>query len=77
MRSHHVDRAERVLALVAEMGSPSPYDVAMRLFPFLEGFGVLLGVSEAIGHLDLLVVEGRVRQVDRSPVRFATAPEAP
>lgn len=74
MRSHHVDRAERVLALVAEMGSPTPYEVAMRLFPFLEGFGVLLGVSEAIGHLDLLVVEGRIRQVDGSPARFTIGP---
>lgn len=73
LRSHHAERAERVVALVAELGSPTPHDVAMKLFPFLEGFGVMLGVSEAIGHLDLLALEGRVRQVDDHPVRFVTA----
>jgi len=34
------------------------------MFPNLEGFGVMLGVSEAVGHLDLLVDEGVVTEHD-------------
>lgn len=71
MRRHHEERAEKVVAVVEELGSPTPYEVGMALFPFLEGFAVTLGVSEAIGHLDALAAEGRVRQVDDDPVRFA------
>ncbi|MGH8998197.1 MAG: MBL fold metallo-hydrolase [Acidimicrobiia bacterium] len=71
LRRHHEERSVKVAALVAEMGSPTPYDVAMRLFPTLTGFSVMLGVSEAVGHLDLLVAEGRLRQVDEHPFRFA------
>jgi len=73
VRAHHADRGDRILSLVARLGSPTPYDVAMQLFPGLKGFGVMLGVSEVIGHLDLLASDGRVRQVDESPVRFVPA----
>jgi glyoxylase-like metal-dependent hydrolase (beta-lactamase superfamily II) len=62
MRTHHERRAAKVLDLVAELGEPAPYDVALALFPALEGFGVMLGVSEAVGHLDLLVDEGVVAE---------------
>lgn len=34
------------------------------MFPALEGFGVMLGVSEAVGHLDLLVDYGVVHEQD-------------
>jgi glyoxylase-like metal-dependent hydrolase (beta-lactamase superfamily II) len=60
MRGHHDRRADRVLDLVRELGEPTPYDLATALFPNLEGFGVMLGVSEAVGHLDLLVDDGAV-----------------
>jgi glyoxylase-like metal-dependent hydrolase (beta-lactamase superfamily II) len=60
MRGHHDRRAERVLQLVRDLGEPTPYDLATAMFPNLEGFGVMLGVSEAIGHLDLLVDDGVV-----------------
>lgn len=64
MRIHHERRAERVLDLVRELGEPTPYDLATAMFPNLEGFGVMLGVSEAIGHLDLLVDGGVVVEGD-------------
>lgn len=60
IRGHHERRAERVLELVRELGEPTPFDLANAMFPSLEGFGVMLGVSEAIGHLDLLVDDGVV-----------------
>jgi glyoxylase-like metal-dependent hydrolase (beta-lactamase superfamily II) len=71
LEGHHRARAEKVVALVGDLGTPTPYEMAMTLFPFLEGFGVMLGVSEAIGHLDVLATEGRLRQVDDDPIRFA------
>jgi glyoxylase-like metal-dependent hydrolase (beta-lactamase superfamily II) len=64
MRVHHDRRAERVLDLVRELGEPTPFDLATAMFPNLEGFGVMLGVSEAVGHLDLLVDDGVVTEHD-------------
>ena len=64
MRGHHDRRADRVLDLVRELGEPTPYDLAIAMFPNLEGFGVMLGVSEAVGHLDLLVDDGTVVEGD-------------
>ncbi len=64
MRIHHDRRAERVLELVRELGEPTPFDLASAMFPNLEGFGVMLGVSEAVGHLDLLVDDGVVTEHD-------------
>ena len=64
MRIHHDRRAERVLELVRELGEPTPFDLATAMFPSLEGFGVMLGVSEAVGHLDLLVDDGVVLEHD-------------
>lgn len=64
MRVHHDRRAERVLELVRELGEPTPFDLATAMFPSLEGFGVMLGVSEAVGHLDLLVDDGVVTEHD-------------
>jgi hypothetical protein len=53
------------------MGETTAYEIGLRLFPNLEGFGIMLGVSEAVGHLDLLVERGLVDEVDTGPVRFA------
>ncbi|MFP5328052.1 MAG: MBL fold metallo-hydrolase [Acidimicrobiia bacterium] len=62
MRHHHERRAERVLDLVRRLGEPSPYDLAIEMFPHVEGFGVMLGVSEAVGHLDVLIDDGAVSE---------------
>jgi glyoxylase-like metal-dependent hydrolase (beta-lactamase superfamily II) len=70
LRRHHARRADQILAEVADMGEPTPYEVSLRLFPGLEDFSVVLGISEVTGHLDLLVAEGRAVQVDSSPARF-------
>jgi glyoxylase-like metal-dependent hydrolase (beta-lactamase superfamily II) len=71
LRRHHSRRADQILAEVAELGEPTPYEVSCRLFPDLVDFGVVLGISEVTGHLDLLVAQGRAVQVDNRPVRFA------
>jgi glyoxylase-like metal-dependent hydrolase (beta-lactamase superfamily II) len=76
LRHHHSRRADRILAEVLDMGEPTPYELSCRLFPDLEDFAVVLGLSEVVGHLDLLAAEGRAVQVDSHPVRFAALKQA-
>ncbi|MBI3964030.1 MAG: MBL fold metallo-hydrolase [Chloroflexi bacterium] len=52
-------RAEDIAALLAD-GRPSIYEVVQQLFPNVSGFEAFLGVSEIIGHLELLEAQGRV-----------------
>jgi glyoxylase-like metal-dependent hydrolase (beta-lactamase superfamily II) len=76
LRTHHARRADRILAEVVALGEPTPYELSCRLFPDLADFAVILGLSEVIGHLDLLVAEGRALQVEDHPVRFAALKNA-
>ena len=74
MRRHHERRAQQVLELVSDLGAPSAYELSLAMFRGLEGFGVMLGVSEAVGHLDLLVDDGTVlAQPDGDVIRFVRA----
>jgi glyoxylase-like metal-dependent hydrolase (beta-lactamase superfamily II) len=70
MRAHHVTRATEIGTLVAELGRPTAYQLTRALFPHLEGFAVMLGISEIVGHIDLLLADGRVTEVDGSPRRY-------
>ncbi|HVM55039.1 MAG TPA: MBL fold metallo-hydrolase [Acidimicrobiales bacterium] len=67
VRSHHEERAAVILDLVERNPGSSPHELSGRLFPTLSGFGVMLGVSEVIGHLDLLLDAGAVIE-ERGPV---------
>ena len=71
VRAHHQDRSLLVCELVATMGAPTVYELSQRLFPDLDGMSVVLGVSEAAGHVDLLVARGQVRPLSGTPVRYA------
>jgi len=52
------------------------YELCSMLFPDLKPFDVFLGLSEVIGHLDVLEVEGRVRrEEDQGLVRYVTVPK--
>jgi glyoxylase-like metal-dependent hydrolase (beta-lactamase superfamily II) len=73
MRAHHVTRATEIGAVVGELGRPTAYDLTRRIFPHLEGFAVMLGISEVVGHLDLLLADGRVSEVEGSPRRYSRA----
>ncbi len=44
-----------------ECCAQTPYEIANILFPNLKSFDTFLGLSEVIGHLDILEAEGRVR----------------
>lgn len=56
---HHEVRKRKVLKFLR--GSPkTAYDVCNHLFPKIDPLQVFLGMSEAVGHLDLLEMEGAV-----------------
>jgi len=57
----HKERAEQVLTILRG-GAQTVWDVVQALFPDREPLDTFLAVSEVIGHLDLLEMEGQVRQ---------------
>ncbi len=57
--SHHKERMDLVTAFLSK-GEKTPFEIAMDLFPGVPPFEVFLGISEAVGHLEILREEGRV-----------------
>jgi glyoxylase-like metal-dependent hydrolase (beta-lactamase superfamily II) len=57
--SHHKGRMDLVVAFLSK-GEKTPFEIAMDLFPGLPPFEVFLGISEAVGHLEILRENGRV-----------------
>ena len=57
---HHQERKERIAGLLDDDGPTSAYRVMGELFPDLPATEMFPGMSEVIGHLDLLEDEGRV-----------------
>jgi glyoxylase-like metal-dependent hydrolase (beta-lactamase superfamily II) len=55
----HDRRAAKLLGFLAD-GPASVYDLSRRLFPNLAGVDLFLGLSETLGHLDLLEDRGQV-----------------
>jgi glyoxylase-like metal-dependent hydrolase (beta-lactamase superfamily II) len=70
VRSHHDARANHILDIVRELNSPTAFELSSRLFPTIEGFSHMLGISEVIGHLDLLADTGTVGAVGDAPIRY-------
>jgi glyoxylase-like metal-dependent hydrolase (beta-lactamase superfamily II) len=60
LRDHHADRCSGVRGVVAELGRPTPFEVAHRLLWQADGIRLLRGVAEVVGHLDLLEHNGDV-----------------
>jgi glyoxylase-like metal-dependent hydrolase (beta-lactamase superfamily II) len=72
-RNHHDQRCIEVLDLVRTLGTPTPFDLSVAMFPELEGFSHMLGISEALGHLDLLEDAGQVDRISDHPIRYRAA----
>lgn len=73
MRHHHNSRADEILEIVQRLGEVTPYDLSGELFPHIQDFAVMLGVSEVIGHLDILEGDGRLVRSPDVPHRYAAA----
>jgi glyoxylase-like metal-dependent hydrolase (beta-lactamase superfamily II) len=69
---HHHQRKERIADMIEEMGSPTAYDIMLEMFPDLPATETFPGMSEVIGHLDLLEDEGRVDIMEEDGVRKYT-----
>jgi len=67
----HQRRARKILAMLAD-GPLSGYEIALRMWGNIAVTQAYLTLSEVLGHLDLLVREGRVHEQEREGmVRFA------
>ncbi|MDP1819801.1 MAG: MBL fold metallo-hydrolase [Acidimicrobiales bacterium] len=71
MRHHHDARADEILGIVERLGDATPYELSGELFPNIADFAVMLGVSEVVGHLDLLEDDGRLVRGTQHPQRYA------
>jgi len=58
--THHNERMDRILFSLSK-GEKTPFEIAMDLFPGVPPFEVFLGISEAVGHLEILKEKGSVR----------------
>lgn len=56
---HHEQRLEQVLSVLSQ-GEKTAYDISKALFPDTKSFEVFLGVSEILGHLNILLEEGKI-----------------
>ena len=73
MRHHHDSRADEILDAVRRLGNATPYELSGELFPHIRDFSIMLGVSEVVGHLDLLEDDGKLVRSDAVPHRYAPA----
>ena len=64
---HHEKRKEKTAGLLTARGATLP-EICCELFPRLSPSQYYLGLSETLGHLELLEVEGRVKTEARNGV---------
>jgi len=63
----HEERARRVLETLGD-GTLTVHEIASALFPALDPINYFLALSEVIGHLQWLEVEGRVIHIERDGI---------
>jgi glyoxylase-like metal-dependent hydrolase (beta-lactamase superfamily II) len=64
--AHHEERKRDIARLVAEDGTPTAYELMQEMFGDLPTTEVFLGISEVIGHLDMLEADGQVETVEEN-----------
>jgi len=67
--THHEERKERIATIVDENEPVTAYRVMKEMFPGLPATELFSGMSEVIGHLDLLEDENRVVITERDGVK--------
>jgi glyoxylase-like metal-dependent hydrolase (beta-lactamase superfamily II) len=72
----HRRRAAKILGLLGE-GPLSAYEVARRMWGNVAVTQAYLTLSEVLGHLDLLLEDRTVRELDGAVVRFEASGEPP
>ena len=66
---HHEQRLAMVLSILSR-GEKTAYDISRALFPNTKAFEVFLGVSEVLGHLSILLEEGKIIFRSRNAVDY-------
>jgi glyoxylase-like metal-dependent hydrolase (beta-lactamase superfamily II) len=51
--THHQERMDLICSILSK-GEKTPFEIAMDLFPGVPPFEIFLGISEAVGHLEIL-----------------------
>lgn len=69
IRDHHRHRKERIDDLLAAGGPATAYELMQELFPDLPVTEMFPGMSEVIGHLDLLEEEDRIQIREQDGLR--------
>ena len=72
-RRNHERRADEVFEFIRRLGPATPFELSREMFPHIKDFSVILGVSEAVGHLDLLEDDGRLVRSTDVASRYAIA----
>ena len=62
--THHQERMDLICSILSR-GEKSPYEIAMDLFPGVPPFEVFLGISETLGHLEILREKGMVKGIEK------------
>lgn len=70
VRAHHQTRAEQIHQAVRDASEPTAFDLVRSVFPELDGFSIMLGISEIVGHLDLLEDAGTVTRTADTAHRY-------
>jgi hypothetical protein len=69
-RLHHIERIliTQLITAILSKGDKTPFEIAMDLFPGVPPFEVFLGISEAVGHLEILREKKRVRVTEKEGI---------
>ena len=70
-RRHHELRAAEIFDLLERLPASTSYELSCALFPHIKDFGVMLGISEVVGHLDLIEDDGRLDRTSGFPTCYS------
>lgn len=73
---HHEVRKKKVFKFVRG-SAKTAFDICSHLFPDIDPYQVYLGMSEAVGHLDILETEGLVERDERDETYYYRSKTAP
>ncbi len=62
--NHHEERMNNIIQLLSREDKTA-FQIATELFPNIPAFEVFLGVSEVLGHLEILREQGKIRIYER------------
>jgi glyoxylase-like metal-dependent hydrolase (beta-lactamase superfamily II) len=70
IRAHHERRSDEIRRVLAAYPGATAYELTRLVFPQLDGFEIMLGISEIAGHLDVLANIGAAHTYGERPQRW-------